>query len=139
MASKIKKLINKSIKSKTLIQDAICYMLMKMHYANKYTASLMTLDRTFYKLDKKYKKYLSEINFNDNAKMEKSDYVWFCWFQGIDKAPELVQKCFESVKKNFKNKKVILITNENFSQYVKIPQYIIEKREKRNYYKYTFF
>ena len=108
MKNKIKKLVINSIKSKTLIQDTICYIIMKINYASRYTARLMTRDRTYYKLQKKYKKYLYNINFNNNEEKQKSDYVWFCWMQGIENAPELVKKCYEKVKQNFKNKKIIL-------------------------------
>ena len=112
---------------------------MKFKYANKYTAGLMRIDRTFYKVQKKYKKYLTKLNIETSVKEKSSDYLWFCWMQGINNAPELVKKCYEKVLKNFKNKKIILITDDNFSDYVEIPEFIIKKRNKRNYNKYSFF
>lgn len=58
---------------------------------------------------------------------QSSNKVWVCWFQGIEQAPILVQKCYRSLKENLINKDVVLITSENMSDYVKFPDYIMEK------------
>ncbi len=54
--------------------------------------------------------------------------IWIAWFQGLDKAPELVQACVKSVRKYAKND-VVLITNENIHEYVQFPDYIEKKRQ----------
>lgn len=56
--------------------------------------------------------------------------IWFCWFQGIEAAPEIVKKCYKSLEKNLPNKEIVVITSENFSEYVDFPDYIIEKWKK---------
>lgn len=48
----------------------------------------------------------------------------------MDNAPDLVKKCYESLKNNLKDKEIILITSENISKYVTFPDYIMEKWEK---------
>ncbi|MBR1544664.1 MAG: hypothetical protein IJ638_01820 [Alphaproteobacteria bacterium] len=58
---------------------------------------------------------------------EKSDYVFQCWLQGAENAPVLVKKCMASVKHFCKNKKYVLITAENWNDYVDLPDYILEK------------
>lgn len=65
----------------------------------------------------------------ENKKGKK--IIWCFWYQGMENAPLLVKKCFESLKKNAKDYQVVLITKENYSSYVKIPQFIIEKVEKK--------
>ena len=79
-------------------------------------------------------KYSSVIQKYINKKDESSDkqpnIIWVCWWQGIENAPYIVKLCFEKIKKFAGNRKVILITKENYKQYVDIPSYIIEKLEK---------
>lgn len=54
----------------------------------------------------------------------------FCWFQGMENAPELVKRCYASVKRNMPNKEVIVITKENMDQYVDFPEHILGKWKK---------
>lgn len=83
------------------------------------------------KLEKKYKKKLKKFDMTYDNQLEhvSSNKVWVCWFQGIEQAPLLVRKCYESVKKNLINKDVILITAENIRKYVDFPEYILKKWE----------
>lgn len=55
--------------------------------------------------------------------------VYFCWFQGLENAPELVKKCYESIKTYITDREIILITEDNYKDYVKFPDYIEEKIE----------
>lgn len=81
------------------------------------------------KLEKKYRGTLEEFdkNYDQSLSHDSSNKVWICWFQGMENAPALVQKCYESVKKNLTDREVILITSDNMEQYVTFPDYIIEK------------
>lgn len=81
------------------------------------------------KLYKKYSYILNEID-NDKILMMphiKENNVWVCWLQGLDNAPKIVQKCIQSIKDNFKDYKITIITEENYRDYVKFPSYIQEK------------
>ena len=92
---------------------------------------LSTTLKTKQKLEKKYKWKLTE--FDDNyvdSEHTTSNKIWICWFQGMENAPELVQKCYNSVVNNNPNSEVIVITSENMSQYVTFPDYIIDKWKK---------
>lgn len=78
------------------------------------------------------KKYLTELEKFDAAYDEtlshmQSNKVWVCWFQGMDAAPELVQRCFHSLKDNLNDREIILITEDNMADYVQFPQYILDK------------
>ena len=80
-------------------------------------------------LKRKYYKSLIKFdeNYNDDIPHEKSNKVWICWLPGIENAPEVVQRCCNSVKNNLKDRELILISAENMLEYVDIPQFIIEK------------
>lgn len=81
------------------------------------------------KLEKKYRSKLEEFDkiYDQSLLHENSNKVWICWFQGMENAPALVQKCFESIKTNLTDCEIVLITLENLEQYVQFPDYIIEK------------
>jgi len=81
------------------------------------------------KLKKKYSRLLQffDEHYDINAIHEKSNKVWVCWFQGIEKAPLLVQKCYQSLSKKLTDREIILITRQNMTEYVTFPDYIIEK------------
>lgn len=61
---------------------------------------------------------------------EKSNKIWICWFQGFDNAPDIVKACINSVRINFPNSEIIILTNENINNYISFPNYIEEKRKK---------
>lgn len=52
--------------------------------------------------------------------------VWVCWFQGVDEAPAIVQKCVESVK-DLEGYEVRILDSTNLLQYTDLPRFIIEK------------
>ena len=45
----------------------------------------------------------------------------------MDQAPGLVKKCFESLQRNLTDREIILITTDNMRDYVKFPEFILEK------------
>ena len=63
-------------------------------------------------------------------KSEYSDCIWICWWQGLEQAPELVKTCVESIKKNAGNHRVIVLTEDNYKNYVDIPAWVEEKKNK---------
>ncbi len=97
-------------------------------------------NRIYCKLKKKYKGFISEYQQKEDTKNvlhEHSDIVWVCWFQGMEHAPKMVQYCFESLKSNLRDKRIILITEDNYKEYVQFPEYILEKYEKGCFSKTT--
>lgn len=56
--------------------------------------------------------------------------IWVMWYQGIDNMPPLVKLCVESIKQNACGRLVYLLDKHNLSQYIKLPDYIYEKKEK---------
>lgn len=97
---------------------------------------LSFFQRTASHFEKKKKeaihKVINELNVHfepdeQNTSREKSQIIWICWFQGLDRAPELVKRCIESVHRNSGNLKVVIINDSNFSDYVSLPSNIIAK------------
>ena len=81
------------------------------------------------KLAKKYRATLEMLDksYDTSLQHECSNKVWVCWFQGMEKAPALVQKCYASVRDNLTDREIVLITSENLEQYVQFPDYILDK------------
>lgn len=85
--------------------------------------------KTKKKLEKKYanKITLFEKMHNTALPHEQSNKVWVCWFQGMENAPELVRRCFQSLKKNLTDREIILITSQNMDEYAHFPEHIMKK------------
>lgn len=81
------------------------------------------------KLEKRYKNRLAEFekSYDTSLPQKQSNKVWICWFQGIEQAPALVRKCYQSVKENLIDRDIILITSDNMLDYVQFPEFIINK------------
>lgn len=57
--------------------------------------------------------------------------AWIYWNTGMDSAPAIVKKCQRSVQNNLPDGyRLIILTEKNISDYVTIPQDILEKRSK---------
>lgn len=84
-------------------------------------------------LKEEYTPLLHELanKYKDIKPGRKNDVVWFGWLQGIENAPEMVKVCYWSQKKYIKDKTFIEISYENYKKYVTLPDFIIEKYEKK--------
>lgn len=87
--------------------------------------------KIYHKLRKRYKKALDEFDNNyQELQQTHSKKVWVCWMQGMENAPELVQRCYQSLEDNLKDREIVLITSSNLEQYTDFPKYILEKYKK---------
>lgn len=75
-------------------------------------------------------KQLVEKYADTKLEHEKNDVVWFCWMQGIEQAPELVKVCLASLKKHVRGKRFVIITAENYKDYVTFPEHVESLRKK---------
>jgi len=77
----------------------------------------------------RYKDYLDDlpIYIGDNDRENK---IWWCRLQGEENAPKLNKSCLKSVKNFIKDKEIIIITNDNLNDYVKFPEYVIQKHNE---------
>ncbi len=81
------------------------------------------------KLEKNYKGELIRFaeNYDGSLPHESSNKVWVCWFQGIENAPIIAQRCFDSLKEHMPKRDITLITAENMFEYAEFPGYILDK------------
>ncbi|WP_029321002.1 capsular polysaccharide synthesis protein [Butyrivibrio sp. AE3004] len=131
------KLINR-IKDGMLLGTIYDQVMLKVKYNDEKTHflySVMVGQKHRMILYKRYKnKYLNqciqERIWEKKEKKQNSNTVWIMWLQGLNNAPDIVKKCVESQKKAMAQKKFIIIDENNIYDYVTLPDYIIQKREK---------
>lgn len=86
-----------------------------------------------YKYLKKYEIYkdrnIEVLYKNPNVKCNET--IWVCWLQGMENAPLIVKKCYESLVRNIPNQyDIVIITEENLHKYINLPEYISEKKRR---------
>lgn len=80
------------------------------------------------KLRKKYARFIAEFKASYQPGERKcSNKVWVCWLQGIEQAPKLVQECYASLQAHLKDREIILLTQENYQDYVNFPDHVQKK------------
>lgn len=57
-----------------------------------------------------------------------NETIWTLWWQGVEAAPPLVKACIRQMQEQ--GRKVIIITKDNYSEYVTVPEYILDKQRK---------
>jgi len=91
---------------------------------------LRDFNQKYNKMVKLEKKHVKQINKNLKCEGNASNYIFTCWLQGEENAPELVKVCFNSMRKCFKNKELVVITEKNLDQYTNFPAHILDKWKK---------
>lgn len=80
------------------------------------------------KLKKKYLERCTKTReWEVKEKNLNRDTLWICWMQGENQAPEIVKRCLESVRKQFPDKKIVIIDEKNVFDYISMPDYILDK------------
>ena len=83
------------------------------------------------KIERKFMPVLREFDAQYRQQqplMQPNKTVWVYWSTGMEQtAPELVKRCFRSLQENLPDRQIVLLSKENYSQYVDIPQYIVDK------------
>ena len=80
--------------------------------------------------------------FNGSRKRghEHPKVIWWCWLQGKEQSPPIVQACFASLHRNLVHEfndssedgyEIRVIDAENWKDYVELPDYIVKKWEKK--------
>lgn len=64
----------------------------------------------------------------DDCKIEENCNIWCFWWQGLnDNTPDYVKLCFKSIEKYNKNHKLVIVTKDNISKYVNLPEIYYKK------------
>lgn len=97
----------------------------KRHLIHKHDVMTSYFQKTF-------KNYLSTYCPEKNYAKTPSVYadcIWICWWQGLQNAPNIVKRCVESIQKNAGNHRVIIITEDNYRDYIDVPNWVEEKKK----------
>lgn len=89
--------------------------------------------KIYRKLTKNFSKFVQAhvaANPAQNAVQKHNPIIWTIWLQGMEQAPTVVQQCYASMCKHITDRPIVVITEDNFSDYVTFPPYIMEKYEK---------
>lgn len=63
--------------------------------------------------------------------VKRNRTIWVFWMQGMENAPALVRKCYDSVCRNIpQGYDVILLTDKNLREYVSLPKFVWDKYEQ---------
>lgn len=118
---------------KIAISHALCNYAENRNYTNEkkfmfYKSCHLAISNY---LETKYKKslILQASKYTIGAQVENAP-IWVFWWQGMDFAPEIVRICVESIRKNAGEHEVIVVDAQNYRNYVQLPPYIEEKRER---------
>ncbi len=105
---------------------AICPMIGKMGNS-RHKAVLKSLLADMHSIVEKYKnRDVLDGRISDECP------IWILWWQGWKFTPPIVQLCLQSVRCNARKHPVVLLSKENFREYVDIPEPIIEKLIRAN-------
>lgn len=77
---------------------------------------------------RKYKE-ICQFNLSDIIR-EKNEKIWVFWWDGEKEAPEIVKACIKSIRRNTNGHEVILLDKDNYSNYIKMPEYILEIKDR---------
>ena len=105
------------------------FMFIKLHLVKDYEVrKVLWQERASTKI-KPYLKYKdTDVQGLSFPKNDVENPIWIYWNKGIEQAPIIVQKCYESVCKH-SNQKIILLNDQNLADYIRLPEYIEKKKD----------
>lgn len=127
--SRVKALLKKSIEHHSLIADTVSLTMHRFGYGDINLAGANSRYKTFTRLEREFKKQIGTAEF-PHYDSRRCNTVWICWLQGFDAAPPLVKNCVASMQYYLKDREIVLLDKNNFSNYCEIPSFLIEKWEK---------
>lgn len=80
-------------------------------------------------LEKKYGRIIEQYKQNTRKEsiIKSNDPIWYCWLQGKNNMPLLVELCFQSIKKNSGDHPIVFIDIENVHNYISLPEFIWDR------------
>lgn len=72
---------------------------------------------------------VKKVNMEYKHLISPNSTIWVFWWQGIESAPKIVKECYKSIIKYSGKHNVVLVTKNNYYEYVTIPGYVINKLE----------
>lgn len=99
------------------------YSWIKRHLLKKHEAMNAYFERTFTEVNENRIREICIPEQDENYK----ECIWICWWQGLNNAPDIVKKCVESIRTHAGNHKIVIITDENYKEFVTFPTWIEQK------------
>lgn len=69
----------------------------------------------------------AELEDTGVEKHGKEAPIWYFWLQGEDNLPPIPKLCLQSIRKHANGHEVIVLSADNYKEYVNIPDILIEK------------
>lgn len=69
----------------------------------------------------------AELQDTGVEKHGKEAPIWYFWLQGEDNLPPIPKLCLQSIRKHANGHEVIVLSADNYKEYVNIPDILIEK------------
>lgn len=112
---------------KLLLCTGCSRLLRKLHFPR---SVLFAYDRYKHKKVQAYlyKRYSSLVEKQEEKPQAVHRMIYVFWWQGEAGAPETVQMCIRSIRRNG-GAEVIVLSKDNYDQYVDLPDYIVEKMQ----------
>lgn len=100
----------------------------KLFHITHYIHDLTIYDEVYEDIRPLIENYSEEISGLNQPIQSDSVIAWSMWWQGVEEAPDVIKACWES-KRRYLPQKVeqIIITKDNYKEYIEIPDYIMEK------------
>lgn len=136
MINKIKSKVNRLGFKKTihLIIEKIRKIILincnfTLNKKNKLNKEWTVYWKSYKYIEKRYKNALDKTE-KKKGSGKFSKIIWWCWLQGEEEIPPFQQKCLQSIKKHIKDREIKIISLKNLSEYIELPEYIIDKYNK---------
>lgn len=71
-----------------------------------------------------------ESSVSRESEIPENEKIFTLWFQGEENAPDIVKKCFKSIRDRYGDRFVVL-TDKNLYDYITLPDYIMKKWEEK--------
>lgn len=68
--------------------------------------------------------YKENENKFDNEEISEHQHIWVCWWQGEEMMPDVIKKCYNNLNKNSNGRVINLITKNNYTNYITLPEHI---------------
>ncbi|WP_248624392.1 capsular polysaccharide synthesis protein [Enterococcus cecorum] len=121
---------SRAVKYGNLKYKIVCALLDYIGYSNHSIHDLEVRNKVYRYVEKKYHYVVSKFENDMPDSGTESHDVWICWFQGMENAPSIVKKCYNSILKWMPNMNIHVLDRKNLFEYITLPPFIIEKWEK---------
>lgn len=80
-----------------------------------------------YHQDEVIQRFKKMPSSNEGREIGSTSPIWVCWWQGEEQMPEVVRLCYRSILRHAGHHPVVLLTEENQAQYLRLPDLVWRK------------